>query len=221
MEPLPGSFVVLANVFNPSVVSQAWLLTNQLVDQAEFGKVSISTPQIAQHEIGSVFLLAAPDRLQVSFPGGDGAAISRAAGLAQAIVDKLPHTPYTSLGMNFEYGVELPETTIAATVRGWFLGDRNPLASQFEAEDARFGSYFSKGYEGMRLRVSILPVILTGGGQRREALRFQFNFHRDVNTANPQEAAREAAETLSAWQTYRGEAVRLVEVVEKHATGPV
>jgi hypothetical protein len=219
MEPVSGSFVVIANVFNPSIVSQAWLLSQGLVDEAEFGQLSLSTPQVAQHAMRAMDLLVAPERLQLTFPPADGAAPERAARLAREIIEKLPHTPYTAVGMNFDYGIDLPGATFAGVLRTWFLAEQNPLAARFECDDARFGGYFSKNLEDMRLKLIVLPLALSGVGERQGTLRFQFNFHRDLSTGDPQEAARQAGQKLSAWRLYRDAAVEMVQEVERNVNG--
>jgi hypothetical protein len=164
-------------------------------------------------------LLVAPERLQLTFLPADDTAADRAARLAREILEKLPHTPYAALGMNFDYGVDLSEPALAQILRKWFVADQNPLAAHFQSDDARFGGYFSKDFEDMRLRLSLLPAIVTRGGERVGRLSFQFNFHRELSTGNPQEAAQQAGQKLSSWRLYRDATKLLVEEVERSATG--
>jgi hypothetical protein len=77
----------------------------------------------------------------------------------------------------------------------------------FDADDARFGAYFSKHTLGCRLKLDIKPVIIQAEGESREQVQFAFNFHLDL----PQE---EVVATLLGhlrnWDAASAEATRIV-----------
>lgn len=217
MEPISGSIIVLAQCFNPSIVSERWLVDREVAAEDEFGDTAVRTPQAAQHRIGAVELLVVQDRLQAMFNPGDLDAVARACALVQHITHELPHTPYRALGTNFQYGIRMREEAFPGVVRRMFLSDDCPLAEGFSAPDAHFGGYFSTDVDGFRLKLDVKPVSVNVDEGTVPGLRFAFNFHRDIGDGDSMDAIRQIKESLDATPRCREFAVGMVAAVESAA----
>ena len=219
MNALSGSFIVLANSFNPSIVSQAWLIDQGLAQPGEFGDTSISTPGAAHHQFARGSLLVAPDRLQMTFRPDDDDAVERAHRLVSGIARALPHTPFIALGMNFDYGIELELETFSRVVRRMFLVQDGPLAQHFDAGDALFGGYFSRDFQGTRFRLDVKPVRSNEQQPNVSRLGIACNFHLGVDRAALKQPPDLIQETLNGWKTCRQFAVAIVASIEAFAGG--
>lgn len=217
MEPISGSFVVLAQAFNPSILSESWLLERGVVKEGEFGETAVRMPQLAQHRIGAVDLLVVPERLQTTFSPDDLDAMGRATELVLGISRDLPHTPFTALGVNFHYGIRFRDETFPQAVRRMFLRDDCPLAAHFDAPDAHFGAYFSRDFEGARFKLDVKPVRLSAEAGSVPGLRFAFNLHRDVTEQGDLDAIQQIEDCLNAAPRCRELAVSMVSAVEASA----
>jgi len=170
-----GTAVVAANQFNPSVISQLWLVRHGLAGEDDFGPTCIFSPEFVQLGTTTFNLTCTPLQLQVA-PVGDtslwGKVLKDVLGKMLAL---LPHTPFTAIGLNFHWQVRLDPSTAGETTRRLFAG-RSAVYRPFETSDSRFGAYLSKDHDGMRLKLDIKPTSMDGG----EAIHLAFNFHRAV-----------------------------------------
>src|SRR5207253_8065118 len=101
MELLGQNVVVTANQFNPSIVTQFWLVKEGVASENEFEGSCIFTEGVSQVQTKTFQLVVVPQMLQFT-PSPDA---EKQGDLASAKVGKivraLPHTPYTAIGLNF------------------------------------------------------------------------------------------------------------------------
>ncbi len=177
--------VVAAHQFNPSVVSQLWLVDHGIVLREEFeaGKGSVFSDMMVNVASDKLTMLVTPDQVQFSPtqppPNEDGIVENR-LGL---LVRTLPHTPFTACGLNFTWLLD-DEDVVEVAKRLFFVPD-SPVHRAFEVENSRFGGYMSKPAFDGRLKLDIKPLTLrTPNGESTERLQFAFNFHLDVPQAS-------------------------------------
>jgi hypothetical protein len=183
MKSLQANAVLLANQVNVSIFQQVWLIEHGIVLKEEFTKDFFFTPVAVSVPTQRFDFLVAPDRVQIGIKDVEGAVaiLGRTLG---TITAKLPHTPYTALGFNFNYSFDSTSPLVSARfLRNFVLRADNPLAPEFATEDARFGMFASKNFREFRLSLDIKPV----ASEQGESLAVNLNFHRSltalVNTA--------------------------------------
>jgi len=206
-----GSFVLLASSFNPSIFSQVWLKEQELV-RSDFGPVSVSTPQVAQHSVGKLDLLVVPDRLQLAFPPDDEDATEEAKGLVVGVVRLLPHTPIKALGVNFVYRVEVAREVLPSVCRRFFLSEACPLSDDFKEEHALVGAFFSRPFDSGRLRLDVRPLEEKAG--EKGVIQMSFNFHWGLRLLDQQALVKRVTEALDGWRKARDTARQLVRKLE-------
>lgn len=183
IEKQTGSIIVTANTFNPSIFSQVWLLNQGIVKEDDFAGDSISTAQATQHQLKNMQLVVIPPRLQISFPPDHTDTSKQACDIISKIVERLPHTPFDAAGLNFEHVVSVLDSgQQEAVCRQLFLVENTPLSRFFSDGEPRYGAYYSRRFEGMRMRLEIKPITPTGSLGDNERLRFGYNFHMDVSS---------------------------------------
>jgi hypothetical protein len=208
---LAGSNVVVAaHHFNPSVFSQIWLARTGILREEDISPGFLFSDQVTNAESHEFGLLVVPPQLQfvpkVSSEK-QAALISEKVG---AIVEALPHTPYTAIGLNFFWHAEAESDGVPALTRRLFFVAEKPICEFFNTDDSRFGAYFSKDVLGCRLKLDIKPITLETPQGKTECLQFAFNFHLDI----PQEnggAIRLIRDQLGRWDEARGQSGRIVE----------
>ena len=141
--------------------------------------VRIFTPQFAQVATERFEVIAFPDRLQFS-PLGDGDRAATANESLPLLVNGLPHTPYTAIGINFTWNTDPLASKTCAATRKVFFPPESILAKDYESPDARFGAYFSKDAFGARLKLTVLPQLPSKNDWEHEFVQLSFNLHLDL-----------------------------------------
>lgn len=215
IQPAGVALVVTAQSFNPSIFSQVWLVREVGINEKCFAGTTVVTPQAAQHELSNMQMLVIPARLQVTVkPGDDDAALS-AAKLVTKIVEKLPHTPYQAVGMNFDYLLTFASTEeFIAKDRALFLTQTTPLKGFFDLPDARYGGYFSRNLGDVRLKLDIKPRGPSGEVGVGEHLMLNFNFHLALSNGTDRPSWERVAETLGRWAEFRDLTKQLLKDIE-------
>jgi len=175
--------VLAANRFNPSVFRESWLTERGLLRRDDLqpgfvfaeNVVSLSTPEFD--------LLVLPQNLTL-VPRSSLAASDVVGRIIPVVVQELPHTPFTGIGLNFVWNTDTEPESVAEVTRKLFANSSSRITESFSAADARFGMYLSKDVEGSRLKLDIKPlhVLDEAGGKLLEIIQFSFNFHRDLGT---------------------------------------
>lgn len=211
-----SSVVVVAQQFNPSVMSQLWLVGNGLATEDDFRQGYIFSDSVVQFQTREFQILVVPEQLQFS-PKVEAAReqeVIRAK--IGAIVETLPHTPYRAVGLNFMWQVTPEMESVQTLSRRLFFRDDIPLFGAFDPADARFGAYLSKDSFGGRLRLEIKPITLKTADRTVESLNFGFNYNLDVAESNDRISA--ILGMLERWNEAMAESIRIVEAAERGQT---
>lgn len=210
-----GSTVVLiAQEINVPILSQLWLVKNGIVEESEFREGSLFTPNLVFVKAEKFELTALPDRIQLVFRELRGAEpsayIERVAG---GIVRALPHTPFSAMGLNFEFSCRPPagelysewnrRTCLCPLVMG---------VPESHEDGARFGGYFSVDTLGYRARIDAKPACPASASfpSDNEFLQVAFNFHRDL----PPDSAHSIIELLKDWHSVQSKAQKILDAMQ-------
>lgn len=206
-----SNVVVVAHQFNPSLMSQLWLVRNDIVAEADFRPGCLLSDVVANVRTRQFDLFVVPEQLQFVPRCEAAEEATLIADKVGRIVRTLPHTPFSAMGLNFTWTV-LPDEGEDATAlsRTFFLGN-SPLYREFDFPSARFGAYMSKDALGCRLKLDIKPLT-PPAGQGPERFGFQFNFHLDITDDNP---VQQIERMLRNWTEAKAESERLIEVTTR------
>jgi len=177
--------VITARQFNPSVVSQLWLVDNGIILREEFetGKGSVFSDMMVNVASEKFSMLVTPDQVQFSPsqpPPNEDRIVEERLG---RLIRTLPHTPFNACGLNFTWLLEDEQVTDLA--KRLFFVSACPVHRAFDVEDSRFGGYMSKPALGGRLKLDIKPLTINlPNGESTERLQFAFNFHLDIPQTN-------------------------------------
>jgi len=216
-----SGIVLTANVFNPSIFTETWLVKNNLVPDDALTGPRIFTQEFAQFQTSEMQVLVIPPKMQIVFTIGDNGKSDSIIEFAARVVDLLPQTPYQALGLNFDYFVAPPEGhDFQKYNRALLAGDADGLLKEFSSPDARFGRYFSKNYEEARLRLSILPI--KDGlepSKQEERMKFSFNFSYDVEAVESAERPKRLVARINEWSDLHDYSERLTKEGSKLTEG--
>jgi hypothetical protein len=204
-----ASAVIVAQQFNPSIITQLWLVKNQILSEDDFREGCISSPTVSQINSREFSLLTLLDRLQFipnDAAGENGNLVITKLG---SIVARLPHTPYSGIGLNFTWHLDPEEKGVREFTKSTFYRE-TPLFREFDAEDARYGGYLGKNALGCRLKLDIKPITISAPISK-EYLQFAFNFHLDLTRENRVE---EILSLLNRWDEAKHLSSRIVKTVQ-------
>ncbi len=194
-----ASAVVVGHDVNLSIFRPPWLRDQRILSDEELAGDVVITPLMVRIPAPSFELIILPDRVQVRPSDDPGKAQSDILRVLGGIVSTLPHTPFTAIGLNFDYLMTPDEHT---EFQAW---NEQSFAARFSMdvigsaqEEARFGAYCSFDTLGMRLKADLRPLRRTEQPEGSilkssadpEAMLGKFNFHRGELT----EVAREIAD---------------------------
>jgi hypothetical protein len=209
MEP---NAIVVARQFNPSIVSQMWLVNTGIVPDGGFGDEFAFTPVFAQVVTEQFALQIIPERLQFTPKVPVNEQKSLVTEKVGKFVRALPHTPYAAVGLNFSFHLVPDQIDVRDLTRSLFFVPDSPIHKAFDAPDAQFGGYVSRDALGCRFKLDVKPCTLkpaSGGEQQFVAL--DFNFHRDI--APGPTAAEDVVKLLERWDEAKAIACEVVQSV--------
>ncbi len=205
-----SNVVIAAKQFNPSVLSQIWLVKHQIIAENEFEPHSVFTDVIVQVRTKRFQLVAIPEQFQFAPAADENNAASLIEDKVGKIVSELSHTPYRGIGMNFLWHLAPNEEAMAALTRRIFFHENTNPFKSFDTADAHFGAYMSKNIFGGRLRLDIRPV--PSPDNKQQYLQFSFNFNRDINEGEDSVAI--IKEAISHWNDAQDEAKSIIQSIE-------
>jgi hypothetical protein len=211
MELASENVVITANQLNPSIFNHLWLAKNLTVEETDFTAPVLITPAIVQIETKQFSLLVTPDRLQFTPRGGEAQKSQAVKATVGHIVTALPHTPYTSAGINFNWHFSPDRLGMEKLSRVLFLNERCPLAGEFSTPDSLYGAYFSKNFFGFRLKLTILPVLLDQGNGPIDRISCNFNYHLYIARDG---SIQQMNSLLDHWTAGKEYSRKLVEMLE-------
>ncbi len=183
-ELVGSSVVIVANRFNPSVVSQLWLVRNGLLAEDELAQGSIFADPLVQVLTPHFILVLTPEQMQFIPTGPEGDRAGLIADKVGRLVELLPQTPYRALGLNFTYHLRPEAGDVRQLARRLFFKDGTPIFREFDCDDANFGAYLSKDALGFRLKLDMKPMNgIDKEGQTVYFFQVLFNFHADLEHA--------------------------------------
>ena len=206
--------VIITGHWNVPLISQIWLADHNIVSREEFlAAQSIFTPPMVQIATPQFQLLVLEERLQFTPSCEELYKAQLIIDRVGSLVNWLPETPYTGLGINFvwHYRPSAP-ATISSVGRRLFFKEDSPLAREFNTDDAKFGGYYSKNTLGFRLKLSTAPVdVQRTDRPTEEVVQFSFNYH--LSSAIHHEIHR----ALGLWTDAKAHSVALTEAIEEAA----
>jgi len=211
-ELVTSNTVIVAQQFNPSVITQLWLVRNGLLDEDDFRPSCVFTDMVVKVNSREFDLMVVPQQCQFSPRVDRHREQELVADKVGTIARSLPHTPYRAVGLNFTWHL-IPEGSDVPTIsRGLFFIEDGPLHREFADQNAHFGAYMSKGALGGRLKLDVKPITVNREGENEEVerIQFAFNFHRDV--ADEEDPVDCIEYMLHQWNEARDESSRIVHV---------
>jgi hypothetical protein len=191
LELTQQTIVILANQFNPSIFREAWLERLGVYSQDELTGNVVYTPMFCQVS-GDVTLLVVNDRAQFMTSRPDG---GRVAERSRLIVDALPQTPYSAIGLNFIWTF-VPDGRSVAEVSAQLF--RPPIHNLFDA--ATIFGLTGRGVSGNATLVATATPY-------QDRIEIKFNYHFDLSTDNTLDDARGA---LASWNDKSRESADLI-----------
>lgn len=213
--------VLVANTFNPSVFSPAWLVKHGFADEGDLMPDFVFTPVRAQFSTREVAYLIVPMRAEISAvlrhaaepPGitvDTADAIDQLESKVRLLTDTLPHTPYTGLGFNFAWVVPPHdrEESRALLNRIFFKPD-NAFMNEIAKTEFTMGGFVLQKWQEGTLKIEVKPTryALVEGEPNQEGVLVDFNFHFACE-AGEHEAMLQKA--LAAWKDAASHATVLV-----------
>lgn len=209
-----ASAVIVAHQFNPSIVSQLWLVENEIVEREELkqGQGSVFSDMMVNVASEKFTMLVTPDQVQFSPNSPPPLSENLVEKRLGQFIRTLPHTPYTACGLNFAWLVEDDELPTHA--KSLFFVPESPLHRAFDVDNSRFGGYLSRPFMGGRLKLDVKPLTINlPDGQSSERLQFAFNFHFDVEPVRG--VADLMVEHLAKWNSAFTEAETTMKLLEE------
>ncbi len=206
-----SAIVVVAQQFNPPTVTQLWLVRHNVLGDDDFLEGSIFSDVVVQVRSRLFQMLVLPEQLQMVPTVPREEEQEMLAQRLGRIVRELSHTPYKGLGINFGWHLIPADGNIARLTREMFFVPDRPLQRNFADENANYGGYFSKDFNGFRMKLDIKPLIVTlAEGRVENRLQFGFNYHFDLR----EDPARQIEERLHHWNEVRQETERIIDSIE-------
>lgn len=209
LELVGSNTVIVAQQFNPSVMSQLWLVRNGLLNDDDFLPGCVFTDMLVQVRSREFQLVVVPPQCQFS----PSVEVEREQEVIVAkvgsIVRTLPHTPYRGIGLNFVWHLVPDDGDVRSTSRALFFREDGPFHQDFTDENSRFGAYMSKDALGVRMKIDAKPIIVNQHQKdERELIQFACNFHTDI--APDDDGVAKIEQVLGRWNEAREESSRIV-----------
>jgi hypothetical protein len=203
-----AAVVVVAQQFNPSIVTQLWLSRNAGMRDEDFLAGCVFTDLIVQIRSRQFHMLVVPEQMQfLPLEAEEQQIIHEKLG---AIVGSLPHTPYRAVGLNFTWHLSTQRTMPEVSREMFFRTDR-ALYQNFTDAGAHFGAYLSKDSSGFRLKLDVKPVLVQLEDRTEHRLQFAFNFHRDFTENH----TAQLEQCLLLWDAAKREVETIIDSVER------
>lgn len=162
------NIVILANNYNPSIVSRDWVLSKQLLSEpiGDF----VHTPAFSLIENNDFSLVVDMNRLQLSTKRLSPENIRLMPQIIKKFFTLLPETPYRAMGFNFIYELETENNFLEHVLSP----NKQSITKLFSAK-YELGMVISFDFESFVTRVNISPRKLKG-----KVRTINFNFHTSI-----------------------------------------
>jgi len=184
-----SSIVIVANDLNLSIFKPLWLVKNKILLEEEIQGDMVFSPVTVQIPTDRFIFSVLPNRVQMSIPRHINNAYPDIKRVLEGVINTLPHTPYTAVGLNFHYMIDCENQT------KFYTWDKKLFASELAKKvvpadngNARFGSYFSFDVLEARLKINITPTkanenikeLCESWQKDQELIKVDFNLHHSV-----------------------------------------
>lgn len=163
------NIVILAKNHNPSIVSKEWLKLHGIVEENENFSKFIHTPILSYVETDNFRLIVDPDRLQISLVKINDENIESLPNITEKYISQLPETPYTAIGLNYNYNIELQ----AESLKRIFNPHKDKFTKLF-TENYQLGGMIIFNHSNFIVKIDIKPTF-----NETEKIIVNFNFHCD------------------------------------------
>jgi hypothetical protein len=184
--------------------SQLWFVKHGFLKEEEFLPESNFTQEAVAVITKEFEFLAYEDRLQFNCTGDD-TAVNAVKDSLIPILGRLSEIPFSACGFNFMWLVYDTEQSIHfGNGKALFCKEEKDLFAHFKEDDAEFGSYLTKDYNGARLRMEIKPVHFRQRQEdlARRGLKCELNFHFNLESENSHERLLSAIENFAEFESY-------------------
>ncbi len=208
-----ASVVIVAHDVNLSVFNPVWLVREGVLEEAELDwERSIFMPSMIQIHTRSCEFSVFPNRLQLTFPPDGPHLQPEILKILGTIVAKLPHIPYSALGMNLDYLITPIESEFVEWNQRVFGAQ---VASNLGGVTDRYGSYYSTNAINRRLRTTCRPMRLDekncppnwGQADNQEVVKIDLNYHMDLDKSDSNSVI---FKSLGEW-----------DIIKQHADGVI
>lgn len=194
------TIVVTAQNFNPSILSEAWLLKHDIISDGERTGDFAFSSNLVQYSTETYSLTALNSQIQIAFLNGDEKSVI--SKTLKAITSLLQHVPYKGVGINFTWEVTSNQPTSEFS-KSLFYSPDVPVFKSFTSNDANYGAYVSRDFLLGRMKLDMKPharvQFLDGRRVHKEYVAFQFNYHHDLHSESPVE---QLGKILDSWSSY-------------------
>lgn len=192
VEQVLTSAVILAHDVNMSIFKPEWLLATGIFTDEEILEGFVITPAMVRIPTVRCELLVLPDRIQWRPSPDLNPTAQDALGTIGKIIEHLPHTPYESIGLNFEFLTSPPEgAEFEEWARELMISD---LSAKLGGEDTgnRFGTILTTRALDFALQIDARTVRIDNTSAEHElefpagseAIRLKFNYHQSLQGDN-------------------------------------
>lgn len=170
-----ANIVIIANSFNPSIVTKDWLINKGVIKEREQNFTNTPGFSFFQSENFSITLM--PDRFQLELRRVSEVNLEELAPIAERFITLLPETPYTAVGTNYIWQTEAEGgEDVAKILKDIFTFNYGRFTGVFREEDVSLGSILWLHYDGFLMKLSIEPLLST-----KKHILCNFNYHADIS----------------------------------------
>lgn len=217
-----SSIVILAKDFNPTIFKPFWLKKNDIFFEQELQGSIVITPVAVQIPTENFHFTVLPDRVQMVMPRNYSEAENDVDRVLGGIVKTLPHTPYTAVGLNFNYLIAPDsEDKFSEWNRKLFASSLSRKIQSPKDNNSRFGNYVSFDFLETRLKIDMKPIKALGNieslckswHENQDLIRINVNFHSDVGNMDSPEKA--IIENLNKWTQALAYSEKLTKMISE------
>jgi len=163
------NIVILAKNHNPSIISKEWLKLRGVVEENENFSRFTHTPFLSYLETDNFRFIVDIERLQISLVKISDENIEKLPNITKKYISQLPETPYTALGLNYNYNIELQ----AESLKKIFHPNKDKFTKLF-TEDHQLGGIIMFSHSNFMVKIDIKPIF-----NEAEKIIVNFSFYCD------------------------------------------
>jgi len=215
---IDNNLVLVANDVNLSIFKPWWLINQGILNENEIRDDFVFSPVAIQIPTNEFQLNILPNRIQLAIPPQSTDTTPIIERVLGGIVKTLPHTPFSGVGLNFNYHIipDDPETFVKWNKELF----SSKIASLFDIQDdskPKYGSYLSFNVLSGRLKLNIKPVIVNETlrnakgifEKKTEVVHVNYNYDFDI-MLDAQEPYKRILDILMKWEEAKDLSDKLV-----------